>query len=339
MHAHFLLEMSKRYVKFNYDAFVKVAVEAVSARSCTSFRKISEGLSFLSVPACTVWLHGIQGMFNRGFLLSFGNGAEAVARLPFPIVGSPHLVTASEVATMDFARTVLKIPVPRVLAWSSRPSNVGTEFLICEKAPGVEMKEVWNNTQYQDFVNLAHISKAIYDIEKKFISCQFSNYGSIFYKKDLEGLPQSNGLWADGRRHKASERFAIGPMMIWDLWRGERSTMGIDRGPCMSNLTTVILTLLSGVDPQSFVAGLVKCEQEWIRRFAVPRPPGDPFFRSRDDNSPTKHIEALDMYLAASKHLVLDGPFAAPTLWHTNLHQSNIFVSPTPPHDILAVID
>ena len=198
MHPHFLLKMSMRYVKFNYDALVKVAIEAVSARSCTSFRKISEGLSFPSVPACTIWLHGIQGMFNRVFLLGFDNGAEAIARLPFPIVGSPHLVTASEVATMDFARTVLKIPVPRVLAWSSRPNNVGTEFIICEKAPGVEMKEVWNNTQYQDFVNLAHISKAIYNIEKKFISCQFSSYGSIFYKKDLEGLPMARRTIDDG---------------------------------------------------------------------------------------------------------------------------------------------
>jgi len=83
----------------------------------------------------------------------------------------------------------------------------------------------------------------------------------------------------------------------------------------------------------------VKCEQEWIRKFAVPLPPDDPSFRSEDDNSPTKHIEALDMYLAASKHLAFSEPFAAPTLWHTDLHQSNIFVSPTPPHDILSIID
>ena len=176
-------------------------------------------------------------MFNRVFLLGFDNGVEAIARLPFPIVGSPHLVTASEVATMDFARMILEIPVPRVLAWSSRPNDVGTEFIICEKAPGVEMKEIWTNTHYRDFMNLAHISHAIYDIEKKFISCQFSSYGSIFYKEDLEGLPHANDLWADGRRDEASERFAIGPMMILDLWRGGRSTMDVDRGPCTSNLT------------------------------------------------------------------------------------------------------
>jgi len=109
--------------------------------------------------------------------------------------------------------------------------------------------------------------------------------------------------------------------------------------PISPQLSSIILTPFPGFDPQSFVAGLVKCEKEWIRRFAVPRPQGDPFIRSEDDNSPTKHIEALDMYLAASEHLVLAEPFATPTLWHTDLHQSNIFVSPTPPHDILAVID
>ena len=239
-HVHFLLEMSRRYIKFNYDALVNIATDAVSARSCTSFRKLSEGSSLLPVPTCTMWSHDIQGTFNRVFLLGFDTGAEVIARLPFPVVGSPHLVTASEVATMDFARTVLQIPVPRVLAWSSRPNDVGAEFIICEKAPGVEMKEVWTNTRYQDFTNLTHISNAIYDIEKKFISCQFSSYGSIFHKEDLEGLPRSNDLWADGRRDEASERFAIGPMMTWDLWRGERSTMAIDRGPCTSNLTTVV---------------------------------------------------------------------------------------------------
>jgi len=47
-------------------------------------------------------------MFNRVFLLRFDTDAEAIARLPFPIVGAPHPVTASEVDTMDFARTVSK---------------------------------------------------------------------------------------------------------------------------------------------------------------------------------------------------------------------------------------
>lgn len=71
-------------------------------------------------------------MFNRVFLLGFDTGVDAIARLPFPIVGSPHVVTVSEVATMDFAQTVSGIPVPLVLAWPSRLNDVGTEFIICE---------------------------------------------------------------------------------------------------------------------------------------------------------------------------------------------------------------
>ena len=47
-HAQFLLEMSKRYIKFNYDTLVEIAVKAVSARSCTSFKEISEGSFFPS---------------------------------------------------------------------------------------------------------------------------------------------------------------------------------------------------------------------------------------------------------------------------------------------------
>jgi hypothetical protein len=176
-------------------------------------------------------------MFNRVFLLGFNTEAEVIARLPFPIVGSPHPVTASEVATMDFARTVLQIPLPRVLAWSSRLNDVGS---ICEKAVGVEMKEVWTNTRYQDFMNLRHISNAIYDI-----SCQFSSYGSIFYREDLEGLPRSSDLWAGGRRDEASERFTIGLMMIWDLWPGGVHVLR----PTSLQSSSIVLTSFQGLIP------------------------------------------------------------------------------------------
>ena len=141
-------------------------------------------------------------MFNRVFLLGFDTGAEVIARLPFPIVGSPHLVTASEVATMGFARTVPEITVSRVPAWPSRPNDIGAEFTLCEKVPGVEMKEVWRNTRYQDLTHLTHLSNVIYDIETKFISCQFSSYGIIF-KEDLEALTYSDDhACPPERRHK-----------------------------------------------------------------------------------------------------------------------------------------
>ena len=57
------------------------------------------------------------------------------------------------------------------------------------------------------------------------------SYGSIFYKKDIEGLPHES-LWVNDEQNEASEKFAIGPAMDWELWRDERVTMKIDRGPC-----------------------------------------------------------------------------------------------------------
>ncbi|KAI8978162.1 hypothetical protein BD414DRAFT_494756 [Trametes punicea] len=46
--------------------------------------------------------------FNRVFLLTFNNGAEAAVRIPFPIVGNVGRSVASEVATMCYVRERLR---------------------------------------------------------------------------------------------------------------------------------------------------------------------------------------------------------------------------------------
>lgn len=68
-------------------------------------------------------------MFNRIFRLSFDTGNNLIARIPFPNAGPRSFLTRSEVATMDFVRTRLDAPVPKVLAWDSSPENVvGCEY-------------------------------------------------------------------------------------------------------------------------------------------------------------------------------------------------------------------
>ncbi|KZT10463.1 uncharacterized protein LAESUDRAFT_721829 [Laetiporus sulphureus 93-53] len=46
---------------------------------------------------------------------------------------------------MEFAREVMKIPVPKVLGWSSRASAtpVDAEFIIMENTRGVELATLW----------------------------------------------------------------------------------------------------------------------------------------------------------------------------------------------------
>ena len=67
-------------------------------------------------------------------------------------------MTASEAATMDFARMALNIPVPRVHAWSSEPTEVGADFIICERAPGEELHHVWSRATRETCHSLLNVS-------------------------------------------------------------------------------------------------------------------------------------------------------------------------------------
>ncbi|KAL3485358.1 hypothetical protein BJX62DRAFT_243005 [Aspergillus germanicus] len=74
------------------------------------------------------------------------NGKNVIVRIPHPIAGPKYYVTASEVATMEFARSVLDIPTPEVFAWNADDSNpVESEYVIMEEAPGVKLHDVWND--------------------------------------------------------------------------------------------------------------------------------------------------------------------------------------------------
>lgn len=166
-------------------------------------------------------------------LLTLDNDQQVIARLPFPLAGPPHLLTASEVATMEFARKFLHIPVPKVFAWSSRASEtpVGAEFMILEKVQGIELHDAWPLVRR----HINNLVKQFTTLEQKFPKATFSKFGSIYYKSDLEGYPQASSLLADESiETDFTRRFTIGPHMNWDLWRGERVDMQADRGPCLS---------------------------------------------------------------------------------------------------------
>src|SRR5208282_997664 len=116
------VQLRQRYKKFSVPALKDVAAKAVSASSCQSITKPSEGWS------------------NKVFLLTMDTGKQIIARIPHPQAGSAHYTTASEVATMHYLRKKLNIPVPRVFAYSSNSRNaVGSEYIIMEKVDGVNL--------------------------------------------------------------------------------------------------------------------------------------------------------------------------------------------------------
>ncbi|KAJ5599901.1 hypothetical protein N7450_000968 [Penicillium hetheringtonii] len=118
-------QMEMRNVQFDMNNLAKIAATSIGFEGCANVKKLAEGL------------------FNKVFLFTMEDGSEVVGKVPCRNAGRPHFTTASEVASMDFARTVLGTPVPKVLAWSSKASEntVAAEYIIMEKAPGVQLEE------------------------------------------------------------------------------------------------------------------------------------------------------------------------------------------------------
>ncbi|KDQ11338.1 hypothetical protein BOTBODRAFT_35421 [Botryobasidium botryosum FD-172 SS1] len=301
-------QLALRHVRFDVEAMKRIACEAIGARKCSSFEKLAEGA------------------YNKIFLLKFDNNAEAIVRIPNPIAGPPHYVTASEVATMDYVRTVLNIPVPRVLGWSSRASSTpaGVEYIIMEKVNGTALDDRWSRA-YPEYEQLLPTVKGVIEMEGRLLRPNFSAFGSLYYTRDVSPALRRRELYhEDSEVTDGADRFRIGPSVNLDFWRGERATMDIDRGPWDS--------------VHDYLIALARCEQAWIKSHAKPRAMHDPY---RTAHPPSAHLDLLERFIRAiNAGVVFDGPMFSPTLWHPDLNEGNIFVQPDPlPPEVTGIID
>jgi hypothetical protein len=225
------LEMSQREVQFNVHELARCAAEAIGAKACVAIEKYPDG------------------MYNKSMLLTMDNGSQVVAKVPNPNAGLPHLTTASEVATMDFvgqlrgfmpetrtdsfqARRILKTPVPRVLAWSSKVEDnpVGAEYIIMEKAPGIGLERAWPTMKIKDRITVV---KAIAAFQKTWTSVSFKRFGSLYYSKDLEAPARGEPLYVNSDGVDITDdEFAVGPSMGREWIDDGRASVEMERGPC-----------------------------------------------------------------------------------------------------------
>lgn len=196
--------LKERYVRFNAVELVHAAVRAANKERCVGFVKLAEG------------------GFNKVFLLTMGDGAEVIARIPTPIASPPHYSTASEVATMDFLRSVLEIPVPRVLGYSTAADNpVGAEYILMECLRGESLASRWLSLSTAE---MKDVLTQLVKIEKRIFSYKFPAYGSLYYKRDVAGVPHT--------AIPQLEQFCVGPIAKRQFYFDERKEMELDRGPC-----------------------------------------------------------------------------------------------------------
>ncbi|KAG4433485.1 hypothetical protein IFR05_011023 [Cadophora sp. M221] len=204
----------ERYRKFNVEELKRIGAESIGAKSCVSITKLDEG------------------GYNKVFRLVMDNGSVDIARIPCPNAGPPFKTTASEVATMDFARTILNIPVPKVHAWSAVSDNpVEAEYILMEEACGTSLGDVWEGMGIH---SKAKIVNEIVSIEQKLLSVSFSRYGNIYFAKDsFPGCEKAevSGDISEELKKEAEERFTIGPVVEHVFWRRDPKSMQMERGP------------------------------------------------------------------------------------------------------------
>lgn len=149
-------QLEARYCHFDVSSLQQTACEVLGTDKCVSFKKIGEG------------------NYNKAYRLEMDNGQTVIAKLPHPNAGPQKLTTSSEVATMEFTRTVLNIPVPKVLAWNASNQNpVQSEFIIMEEARGSRLHEVWQDLPIRLKTN---IIREFVEVERKLLSVSFNKY-------------------------------------------------------------------------------------------------------------------------------------------------------------------
>jgi hypothetical protein len=138
----------------------------------------------------------------------------------------------SYLANKYWARNILDIPVPKVLAWHSHAHKnpVGAEYIIMEEVPGVELEHVWPDMSIQDRFAVV---KSIAGFQKACTSVAFTKYGSLYFSRDLEDMHGSQPLYIDENGHHIkNENFAVGPSVARETFDSGRAAINFDRGPC-----------------------------------------------------------------------------------------------------------
>ncbi|KAJ5788891.1 phosphotransferase enzyme family protein [Penicillium psychrosexuale] len=289
-------QLRARYVKFNIAELQRVAGKAIQQDCCSRIEKIAEG------------------GFNRVFLLTASNGQQVIARIPTSIAGPPHYTTASEVATINFLRNVLGLPVPKILAYSTSASNpVGAEYIIMEYVQGESLATRWLSLTTEE---VKHVMTQVAGLEHKTFSFRFPGYGSLYHSHDVENC-DSIPLEEQG--------YCIGPIAKREFWCDERGQLEVDRGPWLQ--------------PKDCVTSMARREILWLKNFAQPRQRTNLFMPTDYDILPEEHISLLEKFISVAPHLIPDKPgFSSPVLRHPDLNFANILLSPGS-SEIVGVID
>lgn len=226
----------RRYVTFDVDRLCAIAAS-------------TGGQQYSPVHA----IEKMEGGFSKALLLHKEDGSEIIAKIPFTIAGPPKYTTASEVAVLQYCKFLAfiscccailtklpmtvhahtQVPVPKILTWSCDASNpVGAEYIMMEKAPGIQLFEEWDKISDMDKWGIV---QQLAKLEGEITEIRFPASGSLYLR---ESMSEDDGDTYIALDHDAdpSGQFCIGPSCDrrWHSLDKEASSLHsqFNRGPC-----------------------------------------------------------------------------------------------------------
>ncbi|KAJ7623720.1 protein kinase subdomain-containing protein PKL/CAK/Fmp29 [Roridomyces roridus] len=303
------LRLSERRTVFNVTGLRLLAAQSVG-------RSSSDILSLTKLA---------EAGFNRCFLITMRDGFKMVARLPYVYNRPSYHVLASEVATMDYLRGVVGMPIPEVYGYAANNKNLAeTEYIFMEYVHGTPLGAAWSSFGERETVSLV---RQLVHLEVKMMGVEFPAGGSLYYARDLEQVGDQGIPLPD------DARFCIGPDVRRSLWQGRRSQLEVSRGPYK-------------MMEEALVRGAHK-ELAFLERFGQPLLPFDRARRAMYDyqeQHPSEFVENLNRYLLIAPSIVpQDSALRSFRIRHPDLtHENNILVSRTADSDewkICSLID
>ncbi|KAL0952751.1 hypothetical protein HGRIS_006980 [Hohenbuehelia grisea] len=297
-------ERSIRRVEFDPEALQKIGCAALGAKECVEFTSLSEG------------------SYNRVFRLSFDNGTQATAKIPYPVPGHTPRRISSEVATLQYIKDTTMIPVPSILAWSAlkHATPVGSEFILLKHFPGVMLAARWDEPGLDELA----VFWPVLLYEREFQKASFSGIGSLYFKDDVSSDLQQRPLFVGDvppKYEAVKDKYRIGPLADRHYWRGPRGDGMYDNGPWPNIL--------------SYFIAVAQNQLLFLRHHAKDDAP----FRRQPFHSRDVHEATIRTYIETIPLILPPEEAQTPMLWHPDLNAQNIIVDPDDRPVIHSVID
>ncbi|RMZ77651.1 hypothetical protein DV738_g4225, partial [Chaetothyriales sp. CBS 135597] len=226
---------------------------------------------------------------------------------------------AVAVAATGQMKMYTKIPVPKVLGWSSDASNpVGAEYIVMEKAPGAQLFSKYGKmSELQKFTVLKHLT----ELEGELTKLRFPVYGSLYLRESMSPTDKYENLSQD---LDPAQLFCIGPSCTreWHHQGDANIQSRLDRGPWKSL--------------PSYGGAIVEREIARIEQGPKTSSHGPLVETSDEKITALRHAAEVISRLDAGTTL---NKVDEPIIWHHDIHMGNLYVSDDDPSKIVSVID